>query len=388
MSAATGVSIQSVRESDFSDVFTMNVTARAWYLNCYNTSGLNPMDIQRCRFTRLRWRFTTAAGTNTHGIVFDASPNDGANVSYNHFYQCGGVTDLGHGLYAGWSDNNTFQDFYSAPTPSAGGRSIYLHGACDNTFNNCSTTLGTIELRNGGPYNSVGNYFDNINIGNGGDIILDSLVDSGCTYSWYGDRSFNRSWEGYMPTITSIGGTLGVSTLVDFRWTMTRGTIHFTGSFKVAIGTGTTGFTVTLPYQCKTHTNMQGINITGGTSLVSYSAAGSYGVNMYGTVVDTDVYSVSGSYETTYGQTLHPPYLLTITPSNGTHLGGTSVTISGVHMSNVLAVDFGGTNAPTLSANTVDSITCVTPAHAVGVVSVLVATSEGTSPAPLSYTFT
>jgi len=73
------------------------------------------------------------------------------------------------------------------------------------------------------------------------------------------------------------------------------------------------------------------------------------------------------------------PTVSGLSPSTGPAAGGTLVTISGTGFTGTVLVDFGGTMVtPTVLSST--TLTVISPAHAAGVVSVLVTTSNGTSP--------
>ena len=83
------------------------------------------------------------------------------------------------------------------------------------------------------------------------------------------------------------------------------------------------------------------------------------------------------------------PSLTKVTPASGTHLGGTSVVVTGTNFAGATAVTFGGTPATSFTVNTNGKITAISPAHAVGTVDVRVTTSTGTTVIKLAdhYTF-
>lgn len=88
--------------------------------------------------------------------------------------------------------------------------------------------------------------------------------------------------------------------------------------------------------------------------------------------------------------TVNAPVPLTvsgISPSSGPSTGGTTVTIqgSGFTPGQPPAVTFGGTAAASVTVTDASTITAVTPAHAAGVVEVVV--SSGTSSAKTAFTF-
>ncbi len=61
-----------------------------------------------------------------------------------------------------------------------------------------------------------------------------------------------------------------------------------------------------------------------------------------------------------------------LSPSRGTRHGGTIVSIAGTGLSGITSVTFGGTAAVSVNAVSDVLVTCITPAHAVGIVDVVV----------------
>jgi pimeloyl-ACP methyl ester carboxylesterase len=74
-----------------------------------------------------------------------------------------------------------------------------------------------------------------------------------------------------------------------------------------------------------------------------------------------------------------PPTVTKLKPRKGPVGGGTTVTITGTHLSGATAVRFGSTNAASFTVNSEGSITAVSPAEAAGAVDVTVTTPGGTS---------
>jgi hypothetical protein len=72
------------------------------------------------------------------------------------------------------------------------------------------------------------------------------------------------------------------------------------------------------------------------------------------------------------------PTVTGISPTTGTVLGGTSVTVTGTNLSGATAVNFGAV-AGTITANTATTVTVTSPSGSVGVVDVTVTTPGGTS---------
>ena len=73
------------------------------------------------------------------------------------------------------------------------------------------------------------------------------------------------------------------------------------------------------------------------------------------------------------------PTITDISPSSGTILGGTAVTITGTNFASVQSVTFGGFACGTVVVVSTQTITCVTPAHVAGTVEVIVTTLAGSN---------
>ena len=82
------------------------------------------------------------------------------------------------------------------------------------------------------------------------------------------------------------------------------------------------------------------------------------------------------------------PVVTSISPTSGSTAGGTSVTINGSGFTGASAVEFGTDPAPSFTVNSDKKITAVSPAEALGTVSVTVTTPGGTSATAPSDAFT
>lgn len=82
-----------------------------------------------------------------------------------------------------------------------------------------------------------------------------------------------------------------------------------------------------------------------------------------------------------------PPEISDVSPSSGSLLGGTVVTITGSGFSGVSSVTFGGTSAASFTVLSATQISATTPAHAAGTVSVQVTTPPGTNTANTLFTY-
>lgn len=83
-----------------------------------------------------------------------------------------------------------------------------------------------------------------------------------------------------------------------------------------------------------------------------------------------------------------PPTLSGLSPASGTGNGGAAVVLTGTHLTDITAVTFGSTTAVRFTLTSPTKITALTPAHAVGKVSVQVTNYGGTARAPSDYTYT
>lgn len=90
------------------------------------------------------------------------------------------------------------------------------------------------------------------------------------------------------------------------------------------------------------------------------------------------------NWVTTVTFTIPAPTVTSCSPNNGSAAGGTSVTITGTNFfaptssfPTAITATFGGTAATSVTFVSSTSITCVTPAHAAGVVNVVVTNPDG-----------
>jgi hypothetical protein len=166
------------------------------------------------------------------------------------------------------------------------------------------------------------------------------------------------------PTISSISPASGGST---------GGTVTtITGSGFLAGATVTFGGTAA--------TN---VTVTSGTSISATTpavAAGAVSV----VVTNTDAQSATLASGFTF---VNSPTVTSISPATGLTTGGLSVTITGSNFLSGATVTLGGTAATSVSVTSSTQITAKTPAHAAGVVSVIV-TDPGGLTGPLTNGFT
>ncbi len=121
-------------------------------------------------------------------------------------------------------------------------------------------------------------------------------------------------------------------------------------------------------------TNVTVVNVTTVTATTPAHTAGA--VDVVVTNFDTRSSTLAGGF--TYATT-PPPGISGVSPSSGSTLGGTSVTISGSNFVSGATVTLGGTAATNVVVSSAATITASTPAHAAGAVSVVVRNPDGQS---------
>jgi photosystem II stability/assembly factor-like uncharacterized protein len=167
------------------------------------------------------------------------------------------------------------------------------------------------------------------------------------------------------PTVTSINpnsGPIGGGTSVTLTGT------NFTGATGVTIGGAAA-------------TSVSVINSTTLTCVTPPGAAGARSV-----LVTTQ--GGTNAANTLFTYVVPAPTVGAVSPASGTMLGGTSVTISGTNLAGATSVTIGGVAATNVTVVDATTITATTPAHAAGVVSVLVTTPGGTNEANTLFTYT
>ena len=93
----------------------------------------------------------------------------------------------------------------------------------------------------------------------------------------------------------------------------------------------------------------------------------------------------TGTGASLYTYVTPAPTVTSIGPTNGTTLGGTTVTITGTNLTGATAVTFGGVPATSFMIVDANTIIAVAPAHAAGAVDVVVTTPGGTATATYTY---
>lgn len=162
------------------------------------------------------------------------------------------------------------------------------------------------------------------------------------------------------PTVSASGTTLG-GTAVTITGT------NLTGATALSIG-GNAASSVVV------------VNATTITAVTPAGAAGTASV-----LVTTP--GGTNAANTLYTYVTPSPTVTAITPTSGTALGGTAVTIAGTNLTGATAVSIGGNAATSVVVVNTTTITAVTPAHAAGSVDVVVTTGAGSGTGTGLYTY-
>ena len=150
-----------------------------------------------------------------------------------------------------------------------------------------------------------------------------------------------------------------------------------------------------------TTTSVNELIVGAGNTSGHFTAAGSEFsnrlINFFGGISEDQIVNGAGAYAATATDNGHawvmqmvafrgslqtspsPPTPTAISPTSGTTSGGTPVTISGTNFVSGATVTFGGTAATSVVVVSSTTITATTPAHAAGVVNVVVTNSNGQS---------
>ena len=166
------------------------------------------------------------------------------------------------------------------------------------------------------------------------------------------------------PTVTAISPASGTAlggTAVTISGT------NLTGATTVTIGGAAATNVVVV--NATTITAVTPAGATGTASVLVTTPGGTNGANTLYTYVNP------------------VPTVTAISPTSGTALGGTAVTITGTNFTGATAVTIGGTAATSVVVVNATTITAVTPAHAAGVVDIVVTAPGGTGTGTGLYTY-
>jgi len=383
----------------------------------------------------------TTGGTGAVNFYVNGDlTTDGAAIAFDYTAGAWGVLNVSGNLtVAGGTavavnvDGNTSG---TSDTISVGGTTTLTSGAVNVTAQNASAPLGnayTVLTSSSGISGTWGS--SPTNAGSNSDNWFWGSANQGVLYcgtvpavtgispssgSTLGGTSITISGSGFTNgSSVEFGGVAATSFTVNTDSSITAvAPAHMAGTIDITVTTsgGTSAtlsadhFTYITPpapvvtgvspssgsYMGGTSVTISGSNFTGaGSVLFGGLAATSFTVNTDGSItavapahfvgtVDITVTTSSGTSATSsaddFTYTAPPaPVVTGVSPSSGSYMGGTSVTISGSNFTGAGSVLFGGLAATSFTVNTDGSITAVAPAHFVGTVDITVTTSSGTS---------
>jgi len=111
---------------------------------------------------------------------------------------------------------------------------------------------------------------------------------------------------------------------------------------------------------------------------------GTWNVNV--TNPDGQKASLAGGFTITNASS--PPTVTAVSPTSGSTIGGTSVTVTGTGLTGATAVKFGSASAASYTVNSDSRVTATSPAGSAGTVDITVTTTAGTSATSASDQFT
>ncbi len=201
------------------------------------------------------------------------------------------------------------------------------------------------------------------------DIAEDRTVSATGSYSATATNN-TSNWVMQMATFKASGQGGGNPAPTVTSITPSSGTAN--GGTAITItGTGfLAGATVSLGGTAATN-----VNVASSTSITATTAAHAAGaVSVAVTNSDAQAGTLANGYTYTAGNPA--PTVTSISPTNGTTAGGTSVTITGTGFLTGATVSIGGTAATNVNVVGSTSITATTPAHAAGAVNVVVTNTD------------
>jgi len=110
------------------------------------------------------------------------------------------------------------------------------------------------------------------------------------------------------------------------------------------------------------------ISATEATCLLPAKSSGTYSIS----ITNPDGGSTTLTGGIIYGDVLGPPMVSGVAPTTGSTSGNTAVTISGTQFQTGATVLFDSNSCTSVTVVSANSITCITPAHAAGAVTVTV----------------
>ena len=166
-----------------------------------------------------------------------------------------------------------------------------------------------------------------------------------------------------LPTVSSVSPNFG-SALGGTAITITGA--NLTGGSSVTVG----GVAAT------------SVVVVSSTSVTAVTPAGTVGARSV--AVTTPIRTATATNAFTY---FAPPTVSLLSPTSGSMLGGTAITITGANLTGTSSVTVGGVPATNVVAVNSTTVTAVTPAGSVGAASVEVTGAEGTATATNAFTY-
>jgi parallel beta-helix repeat protein len=296
---------------------------------------------------------------------------------------------------------------FASNTASSGGSGIWASGSSPATVGNCTFSGNTGTAYSGTVSFTIYNCTFNGNTGlkagaisTGGSsssAILSSTISGntatdtsgfrpaggGIYHSEYCSLTIKNSIiSGNTGTYADVGGYNSSSIPVAKVANIVGSAYNWSGDVSAAsLGTlgalqnnGGTTLTMAVP---------AGSSAIGAGNATASNASPVSGLDQRGTARSATTPTI-GAYEYTGSS---PPTVSSISPSTGTALGGTSVTITGANLTGATGVTIGGVAATSVTVVNSTTITATTPAGSVGTASVLVTTSIGTNSANTLFTY-
>jgi hypothetical protein len=234
--------------------------------------------------------------------------------------------------------------------------------------------------------------------GTGGGTTVDiyGAVLSGTTAVRFGTKpatSFTQLSSAHLQAVSPAGsGTAGVTVTTPGGTSGAANFYYLNPPSKIS-ATPTAG-----PMAGGTAVTVSGTNLLGATSVTFGGNAGTITTNTAGSLTVTTPAAITmgpaAIVVTTRGGSTNgltftytaAPTITGLTPTSGTTVGGDTVTVTGTELGSTTQVTFGGTPA-SFQAGSDTQLVVTTPAHAAGVVDVVVTSPGGTATATAAYTY-
>ena len=309
-----------------------------------------------------------AAGI-VRGLQFVTSNDDCANalpielgsVSFN---TAGSTTDGNNptAQYCGPATGNFFNDIWFSFTPSSTG--IFSASTCNQANFDIRIDIldgcgGTLLACNDDACPNLTSHVEFSGVA--GQIYLIRL---GAYINTFGAGTLTLALVGSAPSISSVSPSSGTT---------------LGGTVITIIGENLTGATgVTVGGVAATS-----VVVVSSTSVTAVTPAGSAGAKS----VAVTTAGGTASLPSAFTFVVPAPTISSVSPSSGTTLGGTVITITGENLTGTTSVTVGGVAATSVVVVNATSITAVTPAGTAGVKTIAVTTPSGTVNLPNAFSY-